>query len=102
MVHIGCHKSFVLGELNMPSAHRLGFGSLVLLLACGEEPQKIEPIVPEPNIELNVDTVDFGELLIQSISWDILKSSSQRIKVFIFNDRVFKKAPRISNHHWIW
>ncbi len=57
----------------MPSAHRLGFGSLVLLLACGEEPQKIEPIVPEPNIELNVDTVDFGELLIGSLSTESVR-----------------------------
>ena len=31
----------------MTSGHRLGLLSLSVLLACGEEPQKIEPIVPD-------------------------------------------------------
>lgn len=57
----------------MTSIHRLGLLSLSVLLACGEEPQKIEPIVPEPNIELNVETVDFGELLIGSLSTESVR-----------------------------
>ena len=57
----------------MTSVHRLGLLSLSVLLACGEEPQKIEPIVPEPNIELNVETVDFGELLIGSLSTESVR-----------------------------
>ena len=57
----------------MTSVHRLGLLSLSVLLACGEEPQKIEPVVPEPNIELNVETVDFGELLIGSLSTESVR-----------------------------
>ena len=57
----------------MTSVHRLGLLSLPVLLACGEEPQKIEPIVPEPNIELNIETLDFGELLIGSLSTESVR-----------------------------
>ena len=66
-------QSHCVGEYCMTSVHRLGLLSLSVLLACGEEPQKIEPVVPEPNIELNVETVDFGELLIGSLSTESVR-----------------------------
>ena len=57
----------------MTSVHRLGLLSLSVLLACGEEPQKIEPVVSEPNIELNIETLDFGELLIGSLATESVR-----------------------------
>jgi hypothetical protein len=53
--------------------NRLGLMSLpLLLIACGEEPETIKRVEPEPNIELSVETVDFGELLIGSLSTESL------------------------------
>lgn len=54
--------------------HRFGIISLpMLLIACGEEPKPIEQETPEPNIEVNVEEINFGDLLLGSLSTESIK-----------------------------
>ena len=53
--------------------HRFGIVSLPMLLIACEKNQAHEQDTPEPNIEVNVDEVNFGNLLLGSLSTESIK-----------------------------